>query len=121
MIHPLRILHTFHPSAHTVFLFDSLDRLPSQERFREAVHDDLRVLKAAGIGVAIVGHVRFIPGSDRALTDLFEHTHFQLPEDPEQAAGLGFLRQVLRQRSAADMPTSRSRRSSISRGAPARS
>lgn len=45
-----------------IFAFDSLDRLPSAARFNEAVRDDVRVLKAAGIGVVVVGTIRFAFG-----------------------------------------------------------
>jgi hypothetical protein len=62
------------PGRHAVFLFDSLDRLPSPQRFRDAVEHDVRVLKAAGIGVAVVGPIRFMVGTERALTDIFDHT-----------------------------------------------
>lgn len=100
LIPPLQALRSAHPGdgAHAIFLFDSLDRLPSPERFLDAVEHDLRVLKAAGIGVVIVGPIRFLANNDRAITDLFDHTHFQLPADPEQPAGLDFLKTVLRRR-----------------------
>jgi hypothetical protein len=88
---------------HTLFLFDSLDRLPSPERFRAAVEHDLRVLRAASIGVVVVGPVRFMAGTNRALADLFDHTHFQLAMDPEQPEGRTFLTEVLRRRAAADL------------------
>lgn len=64
---------------HAIFLFDSLDRLPDPDRFREAVEDDLRVLKTAGIGVAVVGPIRFMAGTDRAVT---------LPPEPDIAEWL---------------------------------
>jgi hypothetical protein len=99
----LLALRASNPSAQSIFLFDSLDRLPSPERFRDALQHDLRVLKAAGIGVAVVGPTRFIAGNDRATTDLFDHTHFQLPADPDRAEGLSFLKSVLRIRAAADV------------------
>ena len=89
--------------AQVVFLFDSLDRLPSPERFREAVQDDLRVLKAAGVGAVVVGPIRFIAANDRAVTDLFDYTHFQLPPDPDKAEEMAFLTSVLRRRAGADV------------------
>lgn len=89
--------------AHAVFLFDSLDRLSSPERFREAVEQDLRVLKAAGIGAAIVGPIRFMVGHDRVIGDLFDHTYFQLATDPNKPEGLAFLKAVLRRRADDDI------------------
>lgn len=89
--------------GHAIFLFDSLDRLPSPERFREAVEHDLRVLKAAGIGIIVVGPIRFISGHDRVISDLSDHTHFQLAADPSEPTGLDFLSAVLRRRAAVDL------------------
>lgn len=84
-----------------VFLFDSLDRLPNPNAFRDAVQHDVRVLRAAGVGVAVVGPTRLIGGFDRA--DIFDKTHFQLSADPEQPDGIDFLRNVLRRRSEPDL------------------
>jgi hypothetical protein len=105
LIPDLRTVHDAYPGAgrHAVFLFDSLDRLPDPLRFREAVEHDLRVLKAAGIGAVAVGPIRFMAGTDRALADLFDHTHFQMAMDPEQPEGLTFLTTVLRRRAEADL------------------
>ncbi len=96
----LRTILSAYPGEgkHSVFLFDSLDRLPSPDHFRQAIQNDLRVLKAAGIGVTIVGPIRFLSGTDRSITDLFDHTHFQLATDPVQPEGLSFLCKVLRTR-----------------------
>jgi Cdc6-like AAA superfamily ATPase len=100
----LRTIRAAYPgeSKHAVFLFDSLDRLPSPERFRKAVQDDLRVLKAAGIGVAVVGPIRFMAGTDRAITNLFDQTHFRLASDPSRPDALAFLTKVLRRRADPD-------------------
>lgn len=105
LIDNLRVLYAVYPGTerHAIFLFDSLDRLPSPERFREAVEHDLRVLRAAGIGVAVVGPIRFMTGVDRAVLDLFDRTHFQLATDPETLEGRTFLTTVLRRRAAADL------------------
>ncbi len=100
LVIPLQQLRAAYPGNgnHIVFLFDSLDRLPSPERFHEAVRDDLRVLKAAGIGVVVSGPIRFMVGTDRAISDLFDHTHFRLATDPTQLNGRTFLTTVLRLR-----------------------
>jgi hypothetical protein len=104
LIDPLRTLRAAYPGdgKHVVFLFDSLDRIPDPARFREAVEHDLRVLKAAGIGVVVVGPIRFMVGTDRAIADLFDQTHFVRAHDPMSAAGLAFLSQVLRARAEPD-------------------
>ncbi|MEO5725405.1 MAG: hypothetical protein ABI134_08015, partial [Byssovorax sp.] len=86
-----------------IFFFDSLDRLGSPARFREAVHHDLQVLKAAGIGATIVGPIRFLVGADRSIADLFDHIHFQLAADPSLPEGLSFLTRVLRARAEPDI------------------
>ena len=101
LVDHLRIIQTAHPGdgKHAVFLFDSLDRLPEPERFREVVQDDLPVLKAAGIGVAIVGPVRYMVGTDRSVTNSFDQTHFRLGFDPSSPANLQFLSNVLEKRS----------------------
>lgn len=83
---------------HAVFFFDSLDRLPRPENFVIAVRNDIMALKRAGIGAIVVGPVRYVAGNDRGLTELFEHTHFQLSVDPRVDVGLGFLSDVLRRR-----------------------
>ncbi|WP_437568070.1 hypothetical protein [Sorangium sp. So ce542] len=101
----LRTIRTAYPGdgKHIVFLFDSLDRLPNAGLFREAVQHDLRALKAAGIGVAVVGPIRFMSGTDRAITELFDQTHFLVAHDPTKPDGLAFLIQVLRKRAEPDM------------------
>jgi hypothetical protein len=101
----LRTVRAAYPGErrHVVFLFDSLDRLPSPSRFRVAVEHDVRVLKASGIGVVVVGPIRFMAGTDRALTDLFDYTHFWLATDPAAPEGLAFLTKVLRTRAEPDV------------------
>jgi hypothetical protein len=81
-----------------VMLFDSLDRLPEPAAFKQMVEDDIRALKSAGVGTVVVGPVRFIVGFDRSLADLFDHTHFQLAQDPRTEAGETFLCEILRRR-----------------------
>jgi len=88
---------------HAIFLFDSLDRLAEPERFREAVEHDLRALKSIGIGVVVVGPIRFMAGVDRAMGNLFDKTHYHLAADPKQPEGRAFLVEVLRRRAASEM------------------
>jgi hypothetical protein len=96
----LRTLRAAYPGGgrHAIFLFDSLDRLPHPDNFRDVVQDDLRALKAAGIGVVVVGPLRFVAGTDRAIGDLFDQTHFVPAPDPVTQDGLAFLTSVLRAR-----------------------
>jgi hypothetical protein len=82
----------------SIVLFDSLDRLPDPASFKVLVEDDIRALKSAGVGVVVVGPVRFIVGRDRSLTDLFDRVHYQLASDPQTASGREFLCEVLRRR-----------------------
>jgi hypothetical protein len=86
------------PQQSAVILFDSLDRLPQTQTFQQMVTDDIRALKSAGVGVVVVGPVRFIAGHDRSLVDLFDHVHFQLATDPGEPAGEAFLCEVLHRR-----------------------
>ena len=50
------------PARIAIILFDSLDRLPEPTVFKTLVEDDIKALKAAGIGVVVVGPVRFMVG-----------------------------------------------------------
>ncbi|MDI3283676.1 hypothetical protein [Polyangium sp. 15x6] len=86
-----------------IFLFDSLDRLADPERFREAVEDDLRALKSVGIGVVVVGPIRFMAGVDRAIANLFDETHYHLAAEPARPEGHDFLVEVLRRRAGSEM------------------
>lgn len=108
LVDNLRTVQAVYPGdgKHAVFLFDSLDRLPNPERFREVVQEDLLILKAASIGVAIVGPIRYMVGTDRSVSALFDQTHFRLGFDPALPASLAFLSNVLRKRSDADFLTS---------------
>jgi hypothetical protein len=81
-----------------IMLFDSLDRLPQAGAFQQLIEDDIRVLKSVGVGVVLVGPVRFVAGHDRSLADLFDRVHFQLSTDPETDSGEAFLCEVLRRR-----------------------
>ena len=42
--------------------------------------------------------IRFLTGADRSITDLFDHDHFQLAQDPTHPDGASFLASVLRAR-----------------------
>lgn len=85
---------------HFVVLFDSLDRLDDAEAFRKAAIEDVRALKHAGIGFAIVGPMRLLYGSNRPIAaDTFDQTHIapaiDVHESPE---GHDFLLRVLAKR-----------------------
>ena len=93
--------HVLGGDKNAIVCFDSLDRLARPELFKVMVADDVRALKRAGIGVVVVGPIRFMVGSDRGLVDIFDQTHFNMAVDPQEPSGLGFLCDVLRRRSAA--------------------
>lgn len=93
--------HILGEDKSAVVCFDSLDRLARPESFKTMVMDDVRALKRAGIGVVVVGPIRYSVGSDRGLVDIFDQTHFNLAVDPREPSGLAFLCDVLRRRSAA--------------------
>jgi AAA ATPase domain len=84
---------------HFVILFDSLDRLDDAEAFRKAAIEDVRALKQAGIGLAIVGPMRLLYGPNRPIADIFDQTHiapaFDVNQSPE---GHDFFLRVLAKR-----------------------
>ena len=104
LVEPLKILLSHLPGSgkHAIFFFDSLDRLPRPENFVTLVQHDIAILKRAGIGAVVVGPVRYVAGNDRGLTELFDHTTFQLSIDPCDEAGLNFLCEILRRRTGQD-------------------
>jgi len=84
---------------HFVILFDSLDRLDDAEAFREAAIEDVRALKKAGIGVAIVGPMRLLYGTNRPIADVFDQIHIAPAVDvKESPEGREFFRRVLAKR-----------------------
>ena len=94
----LRILRAAIPQ-HVVLLLDSLDRMADIERFRRVVHQDVRALKAAGVGLVLVGPTRVLYGPDRAIADAFDHFTQQPAVDVSPGgAGQQFLLRVLRKR-----------------------
>lgn len=84
---------------HFAILFDSLDRLDDVEAFRKAAIDDVRALKQAGIGVAVVSPMRLLYGPNRPVVDIFDQVHivpaFDVTQGPE---GREFLVRVLAKR-----------------------
>lgn len=86
-----------------VFVFDSLDRLLETDRFRSAVEHDLPVLKAAGIGVVVVGPFRFGLSTDRTVASWFDEIHVVENLNLDYVGGAMFLHQVLRNRATSDM------------------
>jgi hypothetical protein len=89
---------------HIVFLFDSLDRLTDLKPFAEVVEQDIRAIKAAGIGVVVVGPLRTLFGTGRPIVDRFDYLYHQPSVDVQQdAAGRDFLATILRRRVAADV------------------
>lgn len=84
---------------HFVILFDSLDRLDDAEAFRRAAIEDVRALKQAGIGLAVVSPMRMLYGPNRPVLDIFDQVHtvpaFDVTQGPE---GRDFLLRVLAKR-----------------------
>jgi len=89
---------------HVVVLFDSLDRLGDAADFEKNVAQDVAALRQAGIGVVLVGPLRCMYGTDRAIVDRFDYFYYQPCVDAQQdAASLGFLLDILRARADADI------------------
>lgn len=86
------------PDKHAIIFFDSLDRLPRPETFVTLVQEDIRALKAAGIGAVVVGPIRYLVGLDRGISELFDYIHYNMSVDPHEEGGLAFLCDVLRRR-----------------------
>ncbi len=84
---------------HIVFLFDSLDRLSGMAPFAALIEQDLRAIRAAGIGVVTVGPLQTMYTTGRPLAEKFDHFYHQSAVDVEKnQAGHRFLTQVLRRR-----------------------
>ena len=84
---------------HLILLFDSLDRLTDLEAFRAVAQNDVRALKAVGIGVVVVAPSRILYGVNRGIVDLFDQIHEQPPLDVAQdPAAADFLAEVLLRR-----------------------
>lgn len=84
---------------HVVVGFDALDRLSNMDRFRNVVAEDVRGLRAAGIGVIVVGPSRVIYGANRPLVDIFDRLHVQpaLDVSTDEASAV-FLNSILSKR-----------------------
>ena len=89
---------------HVVLLFDSLDRLSDPVVFAKVVEQDVRAIRATGIGLVLVGPLASMYGPSRSVTDHFQHFYPQLAVDcRDDAEGLSFLVGLLRKRAALDM------------------
>jgi hypothetical protein len=89
---------------HLVLLFDALDRLSDPAAFATVVEQDIRAIQKAGIGVVLVGPLRSMFGSNRAITDHFQYFYPQHAVDVQQdEAGRAFLVDVLRKRAPPDL------------------
>lgn len=86
-------------TQHFVILFDSLDRLDDLEAFQAAVAEDIRALKQAEIGLAIIGPGRVLYGSNRSIVDAFDQLHVVPAEDVQKdPLAREFLERVLAKR-----------------------
>jgi len=89
---------------HVIFLFDSLDRLSDPAVFAQVVEQDVRAIRATGIGLVLVGPLASMYGPSRSVTDHFQHFYPQLAVDcRDDAEGLSFLVGLLRKRATLDM------------------
>jgi len=89
---------------HIVFLFDSLDRLTQVSPFAELIEQDLRAIRAAGIGVVTVGPLQTMYTTGRPLAERFDHFYHQSAVDVEKSQpGHRFLVQVVRRRVEEDL------------------
>jgi hypothetical protein len=89
-----------------ILLLDSLDRLSDVSVFEKLVEQDVRAIREAGIGVVLVGPLRAMFGANRPIVDHFQHV-YPLPavDVQDDAAGRGFLVEVLRKRAPAELLT----------------
>ncbi len=92
-------------TPHLVVLFDSLDRLVSPpQTFVQQVEQDIRAIKEAGVGVALVGPLSSLFGHERAVAQYFDHIYLQAAVDTTPGNdGRAFLATILRMRDAAGM------------------
>lgn len=91
---------------HLVLLLDSLDRLSDPSVFAKLVEQDVRAIREAGIGVVLVGPLRSMFGANRPIVDHFQHFYPQSAVDAqEDVAGRGFMVEILRKRSPAELLT----------------
>jgi len=89
---------------HIVLLFDSLDRLASIAPFAALVEQDLRAIRAAGIGVVTVGPLQTMYTTGRPLAEKFDQFYHQSAFDVEKnPTGQRFLTKILRRRVEADL------------------
>jgi Cdc6-like AAA superfamily ATPase len=84
---------------HPILLLDSLDRLASPNIFAELVMQDVRAMRAAGVGVVVVGPLNTMFGPTRTTADRFDYFYHQSSVDVlEDKQGREFLFAVLRRR-----------------------
>ncbi len=100
LIPHLRMLQQYIISADgcCVMLFDSLDRVTDVSQLVRVLHDDVRALRDAGIGVVLVGPQRLQYGVYPDLIDLFDQNIYPIAEVEPEGPGLEFLVEVLRRR-----------------------
>lgn len=89
--------------AHCTVLFDSLDRVSNMQRLEDALRDDVRVLKRAGIGVVVVGPMRVSYEPHPLIMDLFDQNVHHLADVKPEGTGLRFLVEVLSRRAPPDV------------------
>jgi len=104
LVEPLRVLREAGgANQNVIFIFDSLDRLESSARFRDAVEHDILILGRAGIGTVVVGPMRFGLSPSRSIAEHFAEIHVVQTANANSAEGLAFLAQVLRSRASVEI------------------
>jgi energy-coupling factor transporter ATP-binding protein EcfA2 len=87
-----------------VWLIDGLDRITDPVAFDQIIDPFLKAIRAAGIGVAVVGPRRMVSGVDRlGVAEVFEERHMIRAVDPATTTGFKFLNQVLKSRGTTDV------------------
>lgn len=98
------------------WLIDGLDRIADPIEFDRIVEPFLHALKAAGIGVVVVGPRRSIAGLDRlGVADTFDEIHMVHPIDRRQPEGERFLHEVLSRRGVDEVSTAEAREFLVAR------
>ncbi|MEM9459246.1 MAG: hypothetical protein AAGF11_34020, partial [Myxococcota bacterium] len=89
--------------GYCILLFDSLDRVNSTEQLASVLHNDIRALQEAEIGVVVVGPMRLHYGAHPTLVDLFAQNLHTLAEVEPVDSGLEFLADVLSRRTTPEI------------------
>jgi hypothetical protein len=90
-------------APHVVLMLDSLDRVSNLSVFEEIVVQDIRAIRASGIGTVVVGPLAVLFGAHRPTADRFEYVYQVSAVDVDADEGIPFLLRVLNTRVAASV------------------